>query len=173
MNYFWKTCLIAVLLLPAQTLYALDLFANGSYWEKDDADGTWGIGLGAALPLFSEHLRLDGRFYLFESTDAGEDDLDLIPLDFGLQIHILPDKELDPYILGGISYIYADADRSDVDSEFGGYLGAGLDFQLTSNLKLFGELLYRSAEVTSEFGKFDEDIDISGFTANTGLKIHF
>ena len=84
-------------------------------------------------------------------------------------MHIPPNATLVPYLLGGISYIYADSDRIDVDSGFGGYLGFGLDWAIGSPIiKIFGEILYRASELESKF----DDIDVSGMTGNIGLKIH-
>jgi len=149
---------------------AIDLYGFGSYWDKEDAEGTWGGGLGISLPFITERLRIDGRAYFFENSDLGDRvDLSVTPFDLGLQIHILPNATLDPYLLGGISYIYADADRISVDSSFGGYLGFGLDWAIGSPLiKIFGEILYRASELESSF----DDIDVSGITTNIGLKIH-
>jgi len=152
---------------------ALDFIGAASYWDPDDADGAWGLGLGVALPLFTEIVRLDGRVYFFESSDIGDDGgLDLIPLDLGLQVHLLPHRDWDPYLMGGLSYIYADADRVDVDSELGGYLGGGVEYAWTSAVKPFGELTYRFAELDSDRGIRNEDVDVSGVTANIGLKLH-
>ncbi len=158
-------------LLLASTAQAIDLYGYGSYWDKKDAEGTWGAGLGLSLPLFTEHLRLDGRMYFFEDSDVDRDKLTLTPFDLGLQVHILPNSSVDPYVLGGVSYIYANADRWDVDSSFGGYVGGGLDIELGIPLfKLFGEGLYRFSTVDRAFGG---DVDVSGFTGNVGLKFHF
>jgi len=94
-----------------------------------------------------------------------------MPFDLGLQGHFLPHGRVDPYILGGISYVYADADNIEVDSNISGYIGAGLDVALgNSPVKIFGEALYRANKIETEF---DEDIDVSGFTGNIGLKLHF
>ncbi|MBW1751158.1 MAG: hypothetical protein JRJ37_10785 [Deltaproteobacteria bacterium] len=83
----------------------------------------------------------------------------------------MPSATVDPYILGGISFIYVDSDRVEVDSTVSGYLGLGLDVNLGIPLvKLFGEAIYRAAELDRKFG---EDIDTSGFTGNVGLKLHF
>jgi len=162
--------MFSVLFCSSQAL-AIDLYGFGSYWDKEDVDGTWGAGLGLSLPLFTEHLRLDGRAYFFENSDLGTDDLKLIPFDLGLQAHLLPNATLDPYILGGVSYVYADADRIDVDSNISGYIGVGLDLALGTQLvKIFGEILYRANKIETNFGG---DIDVSGFTGNIGLKIHF
>ena len=165
-------CLLLLVVLSGSRAFAIDLYGFGSYWDQDDTDGTWGGGIGLSLPLFTEHLRLDGRAYLFEDNEIGHDgDLSITPFDLGLQVHILPSATVDPYILGGVSYIYVDSDRFEVDSTVSGYLGLGLDVDLGIPLiKLFGEALYRSAELDKKFG---EDIDASGFTGNVGLKLHF
>lgn len=165
-------CLLLLVVLGGSRAFAIDLYGFGSYWDQDDTDGTWGGGIGLSLPLFTEHLRLDGRAYLFEDNEIGHDgDLSITPFDLGLQVHILPSATVDPYILGGISYIYVDSNRFEVDSTVSGYLGLGLDVDLGIPLiKLFGEALYRSAELDRKFG---EDIDASGFTGNVGLKLHF
>jgi hypothetical protein len=153
---------------------ALDLYGYGSYWGKQDADGSWGAGVGLAIPLFTERLRLDGRAHFFSDSDAGiiYEDVTLIPFDLGLQVHILPYSKVDPYILGGASYIYVDnSSEVDLDSRFSGYIGAGLDVSLgTSLVKLFGEAIYRFAELD---GLLEENIDVGGFTGNVGIKFHF
>lgn len=155
--------------------FALDLYGFGSYWDKKDVDGSWGAGIGLSLPIIIDHLRLDGRIYYFEDSDAKHDigSAKMNPIDLGLQVHILPSSAIDPYVLGGVSYIYVDDDTrlSNLDSKWGGYLGAGLDIDLGSSfIKLFGEAMYRFAKID---GSFDNDIDASGFTTNIGLKIHF
>ena len=89
-----------------------------------------------------------------------------------MQVHILPSGQIDPYLLGGVSYIYVDdSDSSDISSEFGGYIGAGFDVQLGISLvKLFGEAIYRFAELDDIR---DNNIDVGGFTGNIGLKLLF
>ena len=84
---------------------------------------------------------------------------------------ILPGERVDPYLLGGVSYVWVDEDEIDVDSDASGYIGAGLDIQLgDANFLLFGEALYRFNELETEF---EEDIDVSGFTGNVGIKVRF
>ena len=157
-------CLLFCVLFCSSQALAIDLYGFGSYWDKNDVDGTWGVGLGLSLPLFTEHLRLDGRAHFFEDNDLGTDDLKLTPFDLGLQVHLLPNGTVDPYILGGVSYVY-------VDSDISGYIGVGLDVALGIPLvKIFGEFLYRANKIEKNFG---EDIDVSGITGNIGLKLHF
>ncbi len=168
----WPAGIALLVLISVQPAMAIDLYGFASYWDKNDADGSWGAGLGISLPLITERLRLDGRVYHFKDSDFGPgDNLTLTPFDLGLQVHVLPDTPVDPYLLAGLSYIYADADRFDVDSSFGGYLGAGLDLDVGIPLfRLFGEALYRFSSIDTNGGG---DIDINGFTANVGLKFHF
>ncbi len=162
--------LLVVLITPPAM--ALDIYGFGSYWDKKDADGSWGTGLGLSPPLFTEHLRLDGRVYFFRDSDFGYDDsLTLTPVDLGLQVHFMPASKVAPYLLGGISYIFADADHLDVDASFGGYVGGGLEWALgTSLLKLFGEIVYRFDTLDSNGPR---DVDVSGINGNVGFKIHF
>jgi len=150
---------------------AIDLYGFGSYWDKGDADGKSGFGIGLSLPLLTEHLRLDGRVYFIENSTLGEDDdLTLIPIDLGVQLHLMPDASLNPYALCGLSFIYADADRTDVDSSFGSYLGGGLEWAPLPIIKLFGEAVYRFQELDGGRGG---DLDVSGMTGNVGVKIYF
>jgi hypothetical protein len=160
-----------LILLAGAPATAVDLYGFGSYWDKGDAEGTWGTGVGLSLPLLTDHLRLDGRIYFFENSTLGKDDeLTLVPVDLGVQVHLAPDAALNPYALGGVSFIYADADRSDVDSSCGGYLGGGLEWSPLSILKLYGEVAYRFQELAGGRG---DDIDVSGYTGNLGVKINF
>lgn len=160
-----------LLLLPAAPARALDVYGFGSYWDKGDATGKWGLGLGAGLPVLTDVLRLDGRIAFYEDSHFdGHDDLTLMPIDLGLQVHILPDSALDPYGLAGVSFIYADADHSDVDSSFGTYLGGGIAWDPFSAVQFFGEVIYRFQELDGGRG---EHIDVSGFTGNVGVRFSF
>ena len=150
---------------------AIDLYGFASYWDKGDADGKMGIGFGVSHSVFSEHLRLDGRIHFVEKSDlGGGDDLTMVPVDLGAQLHLSPGAPLNPYALGGISCIYADADRTDIDSSFGAYLGGGLEWAPFSMLSVFGELVYRFHELD---GGRHGDLDVSGVAGNVGLRIGF
>jgi hypothetical protein len=166
--------MVMVVLFTSTQALAFDFYGFGSYWEKSDVDGgKWGGGIGLSVPLFTEYVRLDGRVYYFESSEFGNDnEISFIPLDLGLQLHLLPEAVVDVYALGGISYVYVDADRFDADSDFGGYVGGGLEWAIPNSIvKIFGELAYRFHEVNIN-DRLD-DIDVSGLTANIGIKLHF
>lgn len=162
------------ILFSGSNVSAIDLYGFGSYWSKQDAEGSWGGGVGLSLPLFTEHLRLDGRATFFSDSDTGivYENVSMIPFDLGLQVHLFPAGNADPYLLGGVSYLYVDSsDNLDLDARFSGYIGAGLDVSLgTSLLKLFGEAIYRFAELD---GILEDKIDVGGFTGNVGIKFHF
>ena len=160
-----------LLLLAAAPAKALDVYGFGSYWDKGDANGKWGMGLGASLPVLTDFLLLDSRIAFYKDSQLdGHDDLTLMPIDLGAQVHILPGSALDPYGMAGVSFIYADADHSDVDSSFGTYLGGGLAWDPFSSVQFFGEVIYRFQELDGGRG---EHIDISGFTGNVGVRFSF
>jgi len=160
-----------MILLAGSPAMALDLYGFASYWDKGDADGKAGVGIGLGMPLLSEHLRLDGRVHFIEKSELGPDDkLTLIPFDLGVQGHLLPGAALDPYVLAGLSFIYADAERTDVDSSFGTYLGGGVEWSPLPIVTLFGEAVYRFQELDGGRG---EDVDVSGLTGNFGVRIAF
>ena len=162
---------VCVLLLAGSPAMALDIYGFATYWDKGDADGKSGFGLGVGLPVFTDHLRLDGRVYFIEDSTIGRnDELTMVPFDVGLQAHLMPDMAFDPYALAGISYIYADADRSDVDSSLGGYLGGGVQWAPFPIVTLFGEVVYRFQELDGGRGS---EIDVSGMTGNVGMRLSF
>lgn len=166
--------ILASVFIVSSQASAIDVYAFASYWEKSDSDdGDWGAGVGLSLPIITEMLRIDGRAYFFEDSEVRDNDkLSITPFDLGLQVHFLPSGKVDPYILGGVSYLYVDSDdfEFDVDSDLGGYLGGGLDLEIAAVIHLFGELTYRFSELETDSG---EDYDPSGFNGNIGLKIHF
>lgn len=160
-----------LILCSAASAMALDVYGFASYWDKGDADGKAGFGIGVSLPVLSDHIRLDGRIYFVESSHFDrDDDLKMIPVDVGVQAHLMPGGWLDPYAVGGLSFVYADADHSDVDSSFGAYLGGGVIWAPFPVINLFGEALYRFQELDGGRGS---EIDISGLTGNIGLRINF
>ena len=163
--------LLFFLLCYSPQAFAIDLYGFGSYWDKGDIDGTWGVGIGLSLPIIIDNIRLDGRAHYFADSDYGRGKIEVTPFDLGVQLHLMPNGGFDPYLLGGVSYNYVDSKHFNFDSKFGGYLGAGLDMELgTSLFKLFGEILYRFSDIENVSGS---DLDVSGITANVGLKIHF
>lgn len=162
---------VLMLLLAGTPAGAVDLYGFASYWDKGDVEGRWGYGIGLSVPLLFEQLKLDGRVAFYDDSPLGyHDELTIIPFDLGLQVLLFPSAALAPYALAGLSYLYVDADRSDVDSSFGGYLGGGLEWSPISFISLHGEVVYRMHEVDRGRG---DNIDVSGITGNIGAKLSF
>ena len=164
--------------LWASPVYAIDIFGAGSYWQLEDADGVWGAGVGIAIPVFTPHVRIEARTYLFDNTeidDDNDDELDILPIDVGMQLHLFPNGPLDPYVVSGASFLYADTDseRIDVDSNVGAYAGGGLQLRVTSFLSVYAEALYRMADVDVDGIINKDEVDISGVTGNIGAKLTF
>lgn len=160
-----------MILLAGSPAKSMDLYGFGSYWDKGDADGKAGVGIGLGTPFLSEHLHLDGRIHFIEKSElAPGDKLTLIPIDLGAQGHLMPGSALDPYVLAGLSFIYADAERTDVDSSFGTYLGGGVEWTPLPIVRLFGEAVYRFQELDGGRGG---DVDVSGLTGNVGVRVSF
>lgn len=161
-------CLLLFSITPAK---AIDVYGFSSYWDKGDADGKWGMGLGASLPVFTDFLLLDSRIAFYSDSNFDHnDDLTVMPIDLGVQVHILPGSALDPYATAGVTFIYADADHSDVDSSFGTYLGGGLTWDPFSFVQFFGEVIYRFQELDGGRGEY---LDVSGYTGNAGVRFSF
>ena len=162
---------LLALLCSTTQAQALEVYGFGSYWNRQNLGDAGGGGIGINIPVIIDPIRLDGRVYYFENGDFHNDKVDIIPVDLGLQIHIIPKARLDPYALGGISYNFVNSDKLDLDSGFGGYLGAGLNIRLDSSnmFSIFVEGLYRYSDINgdTDWG----DLDASGFTANVGLKL--
>ena len=47
-------CLGFIVLFAGSQAMAVDLYGFGSYWDKEDVEGTWGGGLGLSLGLFTD-----------------------------------------------------------------------------------------------------------------------
>ncbi|QQG66663.1 outer membrane beta-barrel protein [Desulfobulbus oligotrophicus] len=163
--------LICAFFIFSSPALAIDLYGFASYWDKGDIDGKAGFGIGLGVPVFSDYIRLDSRIHFVkDSTFDGNDELTLIPFDVGLQAHLMPGMSIDPYALAGVSFVYADADKSDVDSSFGGYLGGGVEWTPFHIASFFGEAVYRFHELSGSRGSH---IDLSGMTWNIGVRFSF
>jgi hypothetical protein len=46
--------LLFLIIFCCSYAYAIDLYGYGSYWSKEDADGSWGAGVGLALPIIAD-----------------------------------------------------------------------------------------------------------------------
>lgn len=193
-----KKCLCVLLLLlvvgASQSLAQGGLGAFGSYWDSKDADDAFGGGalLRIEMGLMAQ-LDLRGSYYEF--NDRFEDistKLQIIPVEAALTFNLGTDPYFSPYVGGGIGYYFTDSDftvedvkiRLDFDDEIGFFALAGLQFNPTYNLGLFGEVKYTwldydrarfSAKDFPELGteRVDIDLKMDGISINFGLLLLF
>ena len=165
------TCLAVVLLAGTVSAQAGTFGVFGSYWDSDEADTAAGVGAVVGFN-FASRITLEFRGTYFEDFTADEFattfDVSVIPIDAGIHFDILPDKTVNPYVGGGVTYYLLDTDLGEIDDEAGYYVEAGLDFG-GENIRFFVEALYRQAEGTVESGGTDADIDFTGITGNAGV----
>jgi hypothetical protein len=149
----------------------------GAYWSTDDADE--GFGLGAKLSLGADpvYFVARGTFYqdLLDDDEAGDIELQAIPVDAGLEFGGDMSESLRLFAGGGVSYCFLELDGvGELDDEVGWYVNGGIELRLSERLSLFGEVIWRGIEGTVEdddLGEItgDVDLDLSGFGAHVGL----
>jgi hypothetical protein len=154
---------------------ALDLAVTGAYWKAADSDEeAWGSGGKIGVPLLSDHLRLEARASWLGTEAGGEfDHVELIPVDLGGSVHFRPKGRLDPYLVGGASYVFADSDRGELDDDWGAYAGVGLDLRLGGPLYLTTEALFRFVQLPTQNGSSSDEWDANGLAVNAGLLMRF
>jgi opacity protein-like surface antigen len=142
-----------------------------SYWSVEDGSNSWGWGGKLGIPLLTDHLKVEGRAYWFpDSGESRQGDVLIVPVDLGAAISLLPDSEVNPYIIAGAGYVFVDADEYDLDGDLGYYAGAGVELGLAPSLELFTELLVRFVEFDAD-RRFDSDsYDATGISVNVGMQ---
>lgn len=166
------TLIFLILIFSSTTLLAQDIYVGASYWDMDDAEEVVGGHVGVSLPFLLPGFKLDAKIFFFEDTEIDSENIELLPVDVGAQFHLFEDQDFHPYILAGVSFIYADADDIDLDSTLGAYAGGGLEYKL-GLLRIYAEVMYRIAEVDKDTNVLEDDLDLNGLLGNAGLKVRF
>lgn len=181
--------LVIVVSLFAGSAMAAGVGAFGSYWDSEDAGESYGYGVRLAStsdPAGYLEVRVS-RFNKFEDKDTGEEnDLDIIPIDLGITLSLTPAESLQFYMGGGGSYYMMESEVNtpagrrdvDIDDEWGWYGLLGIKLELSQNLAIFGEGVYRQVEGSFpkdelEDPNSDVDFKLDGFGANVGLMLLF
>ena len=157
-----KRILAMVMLLGALFVAraeAVDLGVFGAYWSQKDADEVFGAG--ATLAFDDLPIEVRGTWF-DQSSGTHYGDLTVIPVDAGLVIHLI-NEEVRLAVIGGGSYFIFDADGDVPDNEWGWYAGGRLEVPLSGGADLFGDVMYRGAELN------DSDIDLSGISVDVGF----
>jgi hypothetical protein len=164
--------LLVILTLFSVPTWAGSFSAFGSYWDSKDADSSWGAGLRVGFNLVKMlELEFHGTYYPdFKNDDfSGEAfDLTAVPVDGGLKLNFLPDRTVNPFIGGGVSYYFLSTSPGSVDDETGVYLDAGIDVGGTDSTRFFAEVMWRKVNTSLSFGAFDEDVKFDGLSLNAG-----
>jgi hypothetical protein len=176
-----------VLVVACLTLLASPAWAGGGF----HLFGTYGqinewnetIGFGARVSVGGEKVIFDltGTWYQERSTKIGSaggsdrfDDLQIAPIELGVRYVFSPGRDWRPYIGGGLSLVVTDLEEGRVDDEAGYYGMFGVLWHGGGAFGLYGELVYRQAEVTYELedgARFDEDV--GGVAGNFGIMFVF
>lgn len=138
----------------------------------------------AEVAVFS--LRSDAALMLDGGTPLDLGKLELVPITFGAQFHILGQSRFDPYIGAGGAYVMADdlfsADLESVgigaiqlENKLTYYLNAGLGVQITRGLAIVADgryLAYETGSRSSSTG-VNEDLELNPMILSAGLRLRF
>jgi opacity protein-like surface antigen len=179
---------------PRHALYGQPYFVAhlGIFDPNNDADGLRGydagsvfdVGFGSRVaPLFA----FEGNFGAYGSDD-GSKEARVVPMTIGGRF-IIPHPFIEPYVGAGLGLYFSSLDEGsaasgrgfspysgvdDTSSNFGGYLSAGLDLWLNQRVALNFEGKYHFIEPTFQTNAGnDVDVNLSGWTANLGVRVSF
>lgn len=176
----------------------------GAYLDTEDLAESVGGGATWGIPLGSDALELELRATYFPDLtenfssfvdDPGDDpgsftnDISAVPVDIGVVYNFGAGAPLNFYLGGGGSYYFLDAERGEVDDEFGFYGVGGVEWTRPgSGFGLFAEAIFRNIEGTvknepQDFDDLDDiefdnnflerDLDVGGFGINAGIVWRF
>ncbi|MDF3128133.1 hypothetical protein P0Y35_02870 [Kiritimatiellaeota bacterium B1221] len=167
------TCVFGLSLLITPKVVADGLSVFGSYWNPSSGEDTTGIGLAVKGGSDVFYYELRGTFLedVKEDVPLYQNEVQLVPLDFGIGLQADITQNLLVYGGGGFSYYFLDSDTADVDDEVGYYLQAGTELRLNERLALFGEAVWRDVEANLEndINLEDRNFDLKGMSVNLGL----
>ncbi len=146
---------VLLALASVQVASAIDIGAFGSYWDHKDGDAVWGGG----VLILVETLPIEVRATYYESATGAK--IEAHPIDVGLAVGLTRLDSVNITAIGGGTYYLVDARNSSPDNEFGWYIGARLEFTAPGAYKVFGEVMYRGADL--------DVADFSGAAINIGL----
>jgi len=141
--------------------------------EGFDSGGSFDFGFGSRVsPVFA----VEGTFAGY-GTEQGPDEVTVVPLTIGGRL-IIPHPFIEPYVGAGIGLYFSSIDApgiiDDTSTDFGGYLSIGADFWLNPRVALNFEGKYHWVEPTFQtIGGPDVDVNLSGWTANLGVRVAF
>jgi opacity protein-like surface antigen len=170
--------------------HANALGIQAGYIDTQDLGNSIGVGGKLQIDL-PGNLNLEARTMMYDSLGQDlrvggnnvETDLEIWPIELGIEMDIPLGGRFYPYFGGGIGWYLLEADLKingrteilDLDDEFGFYLVGGLNFELANNIAVYGEYVYRQVEGslkndnTSRLVDDAVTVDLGGHSINVGL----
>lgn len=150
----------------------------GAYGETVDTNAS--LGLGARISVGRENVKFDLTSTWFRqssATDGGApvaDEITLTPLELGVRFLFAPGGQFRPYVGAGASYFLVTSRVGEADDELGYYVTGGMVFGAPRGIRLYGEVVYRAADVTADYGPAGRaDLDVGGLGVAAGLSFTF
>ena len=165
---------------------SINLFGSG--WELTDDDSVAGFGgrlsLGGAFAF-----DIAGTWY--DSVDLpsfdvpGEltseiGDLEALPVDIGVSYTFETGIIVRPFVGGGLSVFFVNAEGAHADVDPGYFARAGIYLGRDQGINLVAEVLYREANASIKIRSVDGvevsttyPLDLGGFGANIGVALTF
>lgn len=166
--------LIGICLLGAAARAdGLGLFA--AYLDTSGNDAVSGIGLrgrGGSELLYFE---LRGTYFedIPEVDLIVDQELSLLPIDFGFGWQTTYEAPLQLYGGGGVTYYFLDVSDGSVDNALGYYFEVGGEMEIFENFGNFFEALWRQVETRSEEGSRlnKDDLNVNGGAVHIGIML--
>ncbi len=172
MNVKKVVMLLAILTLFSAPSWAGSFSAFGSYWDTNDADGSWGAGARVGFDLTKRiEFEFHGTYYPdFKNDEFPGQTIELtaIPVDGGMKFNFAPDKTVNPFLGAGVTYYFMSISPGSVDDQTGVYIDGGLDIGSKDGTRFFAEVMWRKVDTSISFGSFDSDVNFDGLALNMG-----
>ncbi len=160
-------------LLGGGVLNADGLSVYGSYWNPDEGDDSYGVGLqvrGGGELVYFEAL---GTYYedITQEFTLIDYELSVIPFDLGLGLRFDASPATELYAGLGGTYFLLDSNVGDSDDRVGYYLKAGCEVEINENMGISVEAMWRDAEArVTDDGDFEENrFNLDGLALHVGL----
>jgi len=162
----------------------LDPNKDGDGLHGYDQGSNFEFGFGSRVaPMFA----FEGTFGAY-GADHGSNEARVVPMTMGARL-IIPTPFVEPYFGAGLGLYFSSLKENsaasgrgfspysgidDTSSDVGGYLSAGVDMWLNQRVALNFEGKYHFVQPTFQTNAGnDVDVNLSGWTANIGVRIAF
>jgi len=160
-----------LILLKPFAAAAGDFSVYGSYTKFEDAESCYGFGMKAGLPIGTPIIELEPRGGYYRNIAAQDvPRVELIPLELGLSVNAFPDGSVNPFLSAGGGYYFLEAERGDIDDNWGFYVGGGAEVKVVEAVVFTAELLYRNI---GEVHYSEKHIEPDSVAVNLGLGLRW